>query len=213
MARYLIATHRAALTRDWRCARCNVHGQVIVQACGKGEKRLWFSRSAAAEVAHDRATAALERDGDRIAALVRCPQCHARAPGASVATVWHGLGNLVSALLGGAVVAAVVAARTASLPLAILLMVVTWVVVVGVGDERRRWTAAGRAQLTLDRTTRKPTAAPQRQPATAAGSPETSPFRAPPAPSPIVVVPPPALVDVRTPIVAGDPADRPTILT
>src|SRR5690349_18445756 len=99
MARYMVATHAATITRDWLCGHCHAFGRVSVDAEGEGEKRLWFSRAAAADVAHERAAVALERDADRIIALVRCPKCRARASGATLATLWHGLGDFAAAFV------------------------------------------------------------------------------------------------------------------
>jgi hypothetical protein len=207
MARYLVATHRATLKRDWLCKHCQAFGHATVSARGSSEKRLWFSRDAAASAAHERAAIALDRDADRIVSLIRCPTCRKRALGAALATLWHGLGDLPTAVVGAAVVGAVVAGYVATwfaLPAAAIVMVA----ILAIGDERRRWREAARAHVEVSR--RRPPVAPARAPTRPSESLSGDPFRAPPALPPLAVVRP--LVQTQTPVVTGDPSDKPKFL-
>ena len=209
MARYLVATHRSAETRDWLCAYCHASGLATVEARGHGKKRLWFSRSAAADVAHEYAALDLERDADRIVALIRCPKCRERAPRAVLATLWYGLGDLWPACSGAFFAAILVGTKTDSFALIIAAAAVVLVAILAIGDERRRWREASRAQIQLT-PSRKSVAVP-RAPVDRGAPLDADPYRAPPDPPRMVVVRPP--IDLQAPIVADEASAEPTFLT
>jgi hypothetical protein len=211
MARYLVATHRATLVRDFLCKQCSAYGHATVEAVGKAEKRVWFSRANAADAAHDLAAEDLVADANRIVSLVRCPKCRSRAPGAALATLLHGFGDFATAIGGGlfAGIAVGAAANTATITLPVIVACVVFILLLAIGEERRRWSAAARADVQLARKSRtvveRTPAPPPRTAVTA------DPFRAPPAPPPLAVVRPE--IESRAPIVPGDPSDKPTFLT
>jgi hypothetical protein len=210
MARYLVATHRSTETRDWLCAHCHASGHTTVEARGHGKKRLWFSRGAAADIAHELAAVDLERDADRIVALIRCPKCRERAPRAVLATLWYGLGDLWLACIGAFFAAILVGTKTDSFALIVAAAAVVFVVVLAIGDERRRWKEAARAQIQLTQSRRS--IAVQRAPVDRGGAAlDADPYRAPPDPPRIVVVRPP--IDTHAPIVADHASAEPTFLT
>jgi hypothetical protein len=206
VARYLVATHTATLTRDWLCKHCHAHGQAIVQARGRGERRLWFSRASAADGAHQEAAVALDADADRIAALIRCPHCRHRRPGAALATAWRILPDLFPAATAAGIVLLFCAEKDVPTWITLLACTLVLLLVLAIGDERRRWRQAGRAQLQTN--------APKRRiaPAAPVRPSATDPYRAPPAPPPVAVVRPPTVVP--TPSVQGDGSEKPpTFLT
>jgi hypothetical protein len=206
MARYLVATHEATQTHDWLCSHCHAAGHATVHARGEGERRLWFSRDTAAEVAHDRAAADLERDARRICSLIPCPSCGRRAPGAVLATGWYGFKDLAVAVFAGAIVGILTAGFLHTPLLASVLGTVAFVGLLAIGQERRRWREAANADLHLvnARTSQPARAAPRMT------APPAGPFRSPPAP-PVIVTERP-LREVPVPIVEGDPSDKPTFL-
>ena len=214
MARYIVATHRAVVVRDWLCRGCEAYGQVAVDAKGHGRKRVWFSRDAATDVAHERAAADLQEDADHIVRLVRCPKCCARGPHASLAITLRALADVALGAFLGAVVGAIVDDVTSSMTLG----VVAGVVILGAfgvvfGTLRRRLRAAATARLELGVEPAKPVSrpvgppAPSQRPAAISGDP----FRELPAPPPIAVERP--AVQSAAPVVADDSADKPTFLT
>lgn len=210
MARYLVATHTSVATHDWLCSHCHAAGHVTVKARGESRARVWLSEQRAGEGAHRGAAVALEEDAIRICALVRCPSCHRRAPYAAIATAWHGIPDLVTAVLAG--LGAVMVGAAADLPimLAIALGLLVTIVMLVLGDECRRWREAARVQVRLTSKPARPKApaAPTARPAPS----DLGPFRSPPAPPPIVAERAPT-TEAKTPIVqGGDPSDKPTFL-
>ncbi len=203
MARYLVATHHASLTRDWLCKHCHGYGHATVRAKGRAEHRLWFSRDAAAEKAHADAAAALESDADRIVSLIRCPLCGRRAPGAALATAWKILPDLFPALAGVGIVVVFCAEKDISTLFTLLACALVLVLVLAIGNERRRWRQAARADLRVRTDAPKRRAPIERAPRAAA----TDPYRAPPAPPPVAIVRPP--VQAAAPTVRGDGTDKP----
>ncbi|HEY4180432.1 MAG TPA: hypothetical protein VGM90_26495 [Kofleriaceae bacterium] len=184
MARYVSATHRGTLARDFLCGKCHTSGTTTVDAVGTAKKRVWISRDAAADRAHDDAAESLQRDGDRIVRLIRCPKCHERGESLLV-SLWHLFIELVVALGAGAVVGGLVLAAVHSLLLSAALGVVVAGALLFVGDERRRRKEAAAAKIDLTPRITTPTPKAPVRPSTAV---DANPFRAPPAPPPIAVV-------------------------
>jgi hypothetical protein len=208
MGRYIVATHRADITRDWLCARCNAYGVTTVSAVGQGEKRLWFSRSAAADVAHDHAAADLEHDADRIVSLVPCPKCRSRAPGAVARTLLHGILGLWPAVMVSVFAYAFMVTGDATV-LPIIAAVGAFVIMIAAGDARRRWMSASRARVYLSAAKPpRPAIEPVRTPQ---GPVSADPFRAPPGPAPLVVVQP-TIAAKAVPIVESESAEQPSFL-
>jgi hypothetical protein len=187
MARYMIATHRAPVERDWLCRHCNAFGVVTVDAIGNAEKRIWFSKTSAAEAAHDLAAEALQADADRVIALVRCPTCRHR-PSGLFATLWHGVRDLAIAAFVGVVAAIIIFFLTKTQLLAIIVGALGFAAGIAFGTEVRRRKAAGAARVKL---APKPAPRPAVEPTRTPERGEADPFRAPPAPPPIAVITPP----------------------
>lgn len=210
MARYLVATHTSVATHDWLCSHCHAAGHVTVKARGESRARVWLSEQRAGDGAHRGAAVALEEDAIRICALVRCPSCHRRAPYAASATAWHGIPDLVTALLAGLGVVMVGAMANLPMKLAIALGVLATIVLLFLGDEGRRWREAARVQVRLTTKPSRPKLPAARTPRPAPS--DQGPFRSPPAPPPIVAERAPT-TEAKTPIVqGGDPSDKPTFL-
>ena len=145
MADQHIATHESTEAQDWSCAHCQTHGNVVIHARGVGSRQVWLSDEKAEHGAHEDAAVALQRDAQRILALVKCPSCNRRAPGALVATLWHGLKDLLIAITTGATVGFITWAVTSSTKLGIVGLVIAFLVCVAIGQEARRWREASRA--------------------------------------------------------------------
>lgn len=201
----VIATHEATVRRDWLCRQCNHWGHATVRARGQSDKQVWWSRAAAADRAREAAEEALERDAERIRGLIRCPRCHRRAPNA---VAWS-IARMAPPLALWLVVAISVAATCA----------VEWshgvwagpvflaiAVAIASRHERRRWREARHARLEVTaRPAPRPTG-PRPVSVPVAGDP----FRTPPV-SPVIAVVT-TRVEPPTPIVPGDPADKPRFL-
>src|SRR4249919_1558480 len=112
MGRSIVATHHAVLNRDWLCQHCHAYGRVTVSAKGTGERRVLWSRDDAEDAAHADAASSLQADVDRIVALVRCPACRERAPGAVLATLCFVLPDLAIAIVCGVMATILFAAAT-----------------------------------------------------------------------------------------------------
>jgi hypothetical protein len=207
MSTHLVATHESTETRDWLCAHCHAFGHVTVHARGEGERRIWFSRNTAADGAHADASVALERDAQRICALIRCPSCGRRSSGAVAATLWYGLKDLGVAITSSVTLGVIVWAATDSSLLGILVLAIAFLVLLAIGDEGRRWREAARVVVSV--------ANPRRsrqlvEPARPVHEPP-APFRSPAAPAPIIATERPSLPSA--PIVKADlSADQPTFL-
>jgi len=207
VARYVVATHKAIVPRDWVCKACEAYGRVAVSAVGKGRKRVWlWFRDSAAEGAHDVAAADLQDDADRICELVKCPKCGKRAPNALIATLFHGFRDVAVALLVGVVVLVLAWDKVGS-SIALPLFAAVAVGMVFVGDERRRYQAAAVAVFDLGARARPATKPPGSSAPKPSPTPVVTgdPFRELPVPPPIAVVRP----DVQTtaPVVASGAAD------
>ncbi|HEX3474527.1 MAG TPA: hypothetical protein VHT91_05770 [Kofleriaceae bacterium] len=170
---------------------------------------MWFSRVGAADRAHGAADEALERDAERIRGLIRCPKCQRCAPHAVAWSVVRMAPQLVLGLIIAISVAATCAAEwphgiwTAPVLLAIAVAVASI-------DERRRWRQARDAGLEVSARPAPRPAGPGPTPRQAPGPVAGGPFRTPPASTVTPVVT--ARVEPATPIVPGDPADKPRFL-
>jgi hypothetical protein len=90
----LIATQRGSVERYYTCPRCGARGEVEFTAHGMGGSfsmlgwlfSLWRFRRlgdfGSSGNPQDDADAEQRKDADRILALIRCPACHKRPPGA-----------------------------------------------------------------------------------------------------------------------------------
>jgi len=199
MGRSIVATHHAVLNRDWLCQRCSAYGRVTVAAKGSGQRRVLWSRDDAEDAAHADAASSLESDVDRIIALVRCPACRERAPGAVLPTLWLVLPDLALGLVCGVMATAVIANLIDDKLVCILLGVAVMLAMVAIGDEPRRYRAAAKATLDVVASKR---VREQARRATTRVAFESDPFRALPVPPPILVEQP--RVKVATPIVPSD---------
>jgi cytochrome c-type biogenesis protein CcmH/NrfF len=185
MARYIRATHRAAVPRDYLCTACNAYGTTVVGAVGSARKRVWISEDAAASAAHDLAAAKLQADADRIVALIRCPRCGERGQ-STLASVWHWSVEVVVGLSAGGFLGGIAVVEAHSWLLGSLLCAVVLGFMIFVGDERRRRKAAAEAPVVLATDAEPaPKPAPMRRAPVAV---DANPFRAPPAPPPIAVI-------------------------
>ena len=213
MARYVVATHKAIVPRDWVCKACEAYGQVAVNAVGKGRKRIWlWFRDSAAEKAHDVAAADLQDDADRICELVKCPKCGKRGNGSIASTVSHSIRDIGLGIIAAAFTYALTYDRVGNV-IAILLAAAAFGLLIFIGEERRRYQAAAVAMFDLGARSR-----PATKPASSAPKPSPSPvvtgdpFRELPAPPPIAVMRPE--VQTAAPVVAGgSDDDKPKFLS
>jgi hypothetical protein len=201
----VIATHEATLRRDWLCRHCSNWGHATVRARGQADKRVWLSRARAADRAHELAEEALERDAERIRGLIACPACQRRAPGAVGWSIVRVAPMMALCLVLATAVAGVCAVEWShgmwTTPVFLVIAVA-----VASHTERRRWRQARDARLEVNtRPAPRPTAPRQVAEPVAGG-----PFRTASATPVVPVVT--ARVDPATPIVPGDPADKPRFL-
>jgi len=203
----VIATHEATVKRDWLCRHCSNWGHATVRARGEGQRHVWLSRATAADRAHDAAAEALERDAERIRGLIRCPRCLRRAPHAVAWSVARMAPQLVLCLVVAICVTATCAVEWSHGVWLGPLFIAIAVAVASI-TERRRWRQARQAHLEVSaRSAPRPAGPGPRQ---VSGPLAGGPFRTPAA-SPVTPVVT-ARVEPATPIVPGDPADKPRFL-
>jgi hypothetical protein len=214
---YFGRRHSATVTLrevlSYRCKHCAYSSDALVVATGRGEGNSPFllDESGAADRAMSAAEERARNELVDTLRFVRCPKCHARDETAhrtvEIKAVIYGL--LVGiAVYGGMWIGG--RSHTASL-LNVGLSIASAILVFAI--TRRKWrhvderVTFGPVRGQPDPARRPATAPPQRP-----RSAETDPFRAPPSTPPIAVIETtrPA---APTPVVPGDPDDKPSFLT
>jgi hypothetical protein len=136
--------------RNYECPRCGIRGVTFVRGRGSSTFRqgLIFDDEAGELSARADAAMAVQDDASRVLALIACPGCKQRAPGAigwSIARLTFGLvaTGLLVAIVG------VVVTLAYRLPLWVVPLVGLVAIVAGAWTEVGRWREAGRARTRL----------------------------------------------------------------
>jgi hypothetical protein len=142
-------TRKELVERRWECPHCKSYGVVMMRAHGESGWRrigLFQDRDAVEADAADDASWSVQRDAERMMAMIECPVCKQRAPRVMfwsvVRTVWPVLASMVTSAVIWVLLYFWIGA-----PWWVLPILLASAVAFGIKEEIRRWRTAGRTRV------------------------------------------------------------------